>query len=376
VDSIGAKLRYAREAKRLTIKDVVKESKISYTYIEALEEENFEKFPSETYLIGFLRSYSEYLKLNPVEMVNAYKGFKIGESDTPVEELTKSTQNIFTSFLERYKNVLAIFIVTLGLILFVAIIALFFSDNITIGDNSVVSTIKDKDNKKNTSDERQKTTIMQIQGNRGMEIVRRNEAISFLVDNNEVVIILKDIGNKEAIIEILPGNKTVVLEMKKQEMVQLDKVVRPIGITLRATARNSVKLAISLGAAPNQPRAEQPTIEDKIIVTGIDSTSVMVQNPRNLRIILEADFRQRSYLELYLDANKRFGGYIREGRREVWEANQSIQLRLGNAGGVDVKINGRAYRLGSPGQVVNKTITWRKDADNPNLYHIVVKDSH
>ena len=58
MDSIGEKLRFTREAKKLTIKDVVKETNISPTYIEALEEEDFDRFPSETYLIGFLRAYS------------------------------------------------------------------------------------------------------------------------------------------------------------------------------------------------------------------------------------------------------------------------------------------------------------------------------
>ena len=74
MDSIGEKLRAAREAKRLTIKDVVKDTNINPLYIDALEEEDFEKFPSETYIIGFLRSYTEYLKLDTDEIIQSYKG--------------------------------------------------------------------------------------------------------------------------------------------------------------------------------------------------------------------------------------------------------------------------------------------------------------
>ena len=97
MNSIGEKLRAAREAKRLTIKDVVKDTNINPLYIDALEEEDFDKFPSETYIIGFLRSYTEYLKLDTDEIIQAYKGYKIGESITPIEELTKPTKPSFLS---------------------------------------------------------------------------------------------------------------------------------------------------------------------------------------------------------------------------------------------------------------------------------------
>jgi hypothetical protein len=191
-----------------------------------------------------------------------------------------------------------------------------------------------------------------------------------------VVIILKDIVNNEAMVEILPGNKTLLLEIDKQELFKSDDIARQISITLKALTVNSAKLVISLGESSGQPKVEPVVKEDKVIVSGVDSSSVIVQNPKSLRIILESNFKQKSYLELYLDANKKFGGYVSDGKNEVWEANEFIQLKLGNAGGVDIKINGRSYNLGAPGQVVNKTITWRKDIENPNLYHIVVNDSN
>ena len=57
MESIGDKLKAARNAKKLTIREVVKQTNINPVYLKALEEEEFDKFPSETYLIGFLRSY-------------------------------------------------------------------------------------------------------------------------------------------------------------------------------------------------------------------------------------------------------------------------------------------------------------------------------
>ncbi|HPQ51978.1 MAG TPA: helix-turn-helix domain-containing protein, partial [Spirochaetota bacterium] len=93
MESIGEKLRNAREAKKLSLKDVARETNIPPRYVEALEDEEFERFPGETYVIGFLRSYVDYLKLDSDEFIQAYKGYKIGESATPIEELTRPTRS-------------------------------------------------------------------------------------------------------------------------------------------------------------------------------------------------------------------------------------------------------------------------------------------
>jgi len=51
-----------------------------------------------------------------------------------------------------------------------------------------------------------------------------------------------------------------------------------------------------------------------------------------------------------------------------------MQIKIGNAGGVKSRINGKVYVFGRSGEVVNKVITWKKDVNNPNLYHLIVKD--
>jgi hypothetical protein len=94
---------------KANMKDVSKDTNIVVKYLEALENEEFDKFPSETYLLGFLRSYAEYLRLDADELIQAYKGYKIGESSTPLEELTRPTGlSIFTQlrmYAEQYKNI-------------------------------------------------------------------------------------------------------------------------------------------------------------------------------------------------------------------------------------------------------------------------------
>jgi cytoskeletal protein RodZ len=62
--TIGEILRAAREEKRLSVEQVNRETKISTQTISALEADDFEGFPSETYLKGFLRTYADFLGLD------------------------------------------------------------------------------------------------------------------------------------------------------------------------------------------------------------------------------------------------------------------------------------------------------------------------
>ena len=61
---IGNSLREARLRQGLDLSRAETDTKIRAKYLQALEEENFELLPAETYVKGFLRTYAEYLGLD------------------------------------------------------------------------------------------------------------------------------------------------------------------------------------------------------------------------------------------------------------------------------------------------------------------------
>ena len=143
---------------------------------------------------------------------------------------------------------------------------------------------------------------------------------------------------------------------------------------MKATTGNRGKFLVELagGAAADAGQAaEQPT---EVAHQNADTTRVVAQDERNLKIIFEAEFLEKTYLELYLDGQQRNTGLMLPGRKERWEATSTIQAKIGNAGGVKVRINGRDFAFGGKGQVANKIIKWEKDPASPNVYNIVVKD--
>jgi cytoskeletal protein RodZ len=70
--SLGEQLRIARRAKSKSLEDVSNDTNISKRYLEALEEDNYDIFPSQVYVRGFLSIYSKYVGLDPEAVVEQY----------------------------------------------------------------------------------------------------------------------------------------------------------------------------------------------------------------------------------------------------------------------------------------------------------------
>jgi cytoskeletal protein RodZ len=95
VESLGSKLKAAREEKGYTVDQVSRDTNIAGRYIEALEEEKFSIFPGEPYLLGFLRNYGEYLGLDVPGLLFLYRSLQIEAQPVPVERLLRSPPRRF-----------------------------------------------------------------------------------------------------------------------------------------------------------------------------------------------------------------------------------------------------------------------------------------
>jgi cytoskeleton protein RodZ len=73
VPSIGETLREARMRQRLDITDVEAQTKIRAKYLRALENEDFGMLPGSTFVKSFLRTYAEFLGLDPHLLVEEYR---------------------------------------------------------------------------------------------------------------------------------------------------------------------------------------------------------------------------------------------------------------------------------------------------------------
>jgi len=70
---IGDQLMTARLARGIEIEDVARQLHIRREFLQALEDGRFDDIPGATYVAGFLRSYANFLRLDGDEMVRMYK---------------------------------------------------------------------------------------------------------------------------------------------------------------------------------------------------------------------------------------------------------------------------------------------------------------
>jgi cytoskeleton protein RodZ len=82
VFEIGTSLREARLRQSLDFPEIEQGTKIRSKYLRALEDEQFDVLPAQTYVKGFLRSYAEYLGLDGQLYVDEYNSrFVVGEEE-------------------------------------------------------------------------------------------------------------------------------------------------------------------------------------------------------------------------------------------------------------------------------------------------------
>ncbi|APP02608.1 helix-turn-helix domain-containing protein [Lactobacillus delbrueckii] len=83
MSGIGEQLRKAREAKGLSISDIEKATKIQSRYLEAIENNDFDKLPGDFYVRAFIRQYAQIVGLDGKELLRQYQGEVANEVSQP-----------------------------------------------------------------------------------------------------------------------------------------------------------------------------------------------------------------------------------------------------------------------------------------------------
>jgi hypothetical protein len=67
------------------------------------------------------------------------------------------------------------------------------------------------------------------------------------------------------------------------------------------------------------------------------------------KIIFEATVKEKTYFKAFIDGKEQEGDIFYPGKKIKLEANDVIQVKIGNGGALDVVINGKPEKLGKRG---------------------------
>lgn len=87
--------------------------------------------------------------------------------------------------------------------------------------------------------------------------------------------------------------------------------------------------------------------------------------PLEAPVVVSASLSARAWLSVIADGSNVYEGVAESGFEETWTAQTSVVFRTGNAGGVELSVNGdRAVVLGSSGVVRTVTLTPESDVES------------
>ncbi len=91
MDSVGQRLRAAREAKGLSIEDLASSTRIPTRHLQSLEESEWGRLPAPTYSVGFAKNYATAVGLDKAEIADQLRA-EMG-SELPAHYTTATTEN-------------------------------------------------------------------------------------------------------------------------------------------------------------------------------------------------------------------------------------------------------------------------------------------
>ena len=74
IQSVGERLRVAREEKGFSLEDIAAETRIPHRHLESLEAGHWERLPAPTYTIGFAKSYASAVGLDRAQIGEQLRG--------------------------------------------------------------------------------------------------------------------------------------------------------------------------------------------------------------------------------------------------------------------------------------------------------------
>lgn len=72
MDSVGQMLRAARVAKRMSVEEISRATRVPVSSVERIEADQFDELPGEVFVRGFLKSYAQAVGLSADDVLARY----------------------------------------------------------------------------------------------------------------------------------------------------------------------------------------------------------------------------------------------------------------------------------------------------------------
>jgi cytoskeleton protein RodZ len=305
-EPLGQYFKRAREEKGWSLEQAAAKSRILPQYLQAVEEDNYERLPEEVFAKGFVRSYARLLGLDEAEVLQKFQ-----ETGGQFYAKRAEREQLRMQLREEERRKKSNQYIVAGMI-GVALVVL------------LLATGRDRDSSKRVPEAPRPTPIPREPSPAGPSANPQGKLES---------------GNAET-----PA---------RTDSPRSDTVARE---SSPASSRDAVPVAPKDSpkpAAPARPSAE--TERNPVREAQTDGASA-----DNKKLVLEVEATERSWILVRTDQNPAQDVLLAPGEHVRWSAADKLTLTLGNAGGVRILINGKAQGpYGTSGEVVKDLVFTR-----------------
>ncbi|MDX9799836.1 MAG: helix-turn-helix domain-containing protein [Spirochaetia bacterium] len=379
MEPIGQKFKDARKEKGLFIEQVSRETNISKKYIEAIEEENFEEFPGEAYLLGFLRSYAGYLGLNVEEIISIYKNTKIQEQPVP-EELFVPKPKIPP--LVYAGAAVFLLIAAAGLIFFLVFRG--GSDNNTKVVMEKPASSSEKSSNRPGAEYEMTTAFIEKRFEEGDSVIVKYRDVPFKIvlvkTGKQVSLDLPDgrvelAKGKELFSDLNgDGNNDIKIlvrdidEKGKGAVLKFDKTTEAPAVVSSGISSEQELSDVSAAAVAAGSSAPAPAAGAAMLQSRKQGETVILESETKEPFTLNLSFRGYCLMRYESDGGIREERYFHKGDTFRLGVSGSIRVWISNAAAVTATVNNAEYSFGRAGEVSAKVIKWN---DKPGGGYVV-----
>ena len=331
---IGERLRSARQALGLSLEEIESVTRIQRPYLAALEQEAFDTLPGPAYVRGFLRAYAAYLGIPPEELLELYPTMNARAApprESPVEvRITPATRLSPT----RWMLVVVGVLLGLGVLLLGFIL---YGQVRQFAQTSPAPTLR-------PPAPRAGPATPSVAPAPAPPSTSPSPPVRPPAPGAPPV--PPPAGSKPPVPPPPAGAAPSAPPAPKGPPATPPASPPPAGSPSPAPPAPKGPPATPPAAAPGAPAAPGKAAQ----------APAPAAPPAPLHVTVAAS--GYTWVRTVADGTTVFEGFLNAGDKQVWQASRTLTVKVGNAGAVDISLNGRSLgRLGGPGQVYDHTFS-------------------
>jgi len=333
--TVGEILREARKEKGLTLEEISRETNIPKRYLEALEEDNFTVFASETYAMGFLSNFAEVLELDKDLLIAQFKRQKKIEEDSPIEALVgNKTSDIKKFIVPAVAGVLTVLIILMTIII--------------ARNRSPKSGLPRKF--EFSAEELQKISDVKF---------KIKDTLLLSKGNRIITIVFADLDKANNLTLKIDDNPYTV---KGSGILTIDSDydgTNDMNIEILSIKQNSIKINI-VPVTPGEMLLMANSSEISKIAKSIISEKEWYVGELKKETVIKVFSSASCWIAYKADDKDEKNVYMKENGQEIILFNNILTLYYANAGAIKLSIENKEEALGGGGEVGKCIFYWKK----------------